>query len=45
MSTDNFLYEGYWKDDLYSGKGKLVMASGVYIEGEFIAGQVEGKGV
>jgi len=45
MSTNNFLYEGYWKEGLYEGKGKLVYSSGIYIEGSFTAGKLCGKGM
>jgi hypothetical protein len=35
MAAENFLFEGYWKQGLYEGKGKLVYCSGIYIEGIF----------
>ena len=39
-SADNFLYEGFWKDDKYHGKGKLVYATGIYVDGDFFDGQI-----
>ena len=40
MSNDNYLYEGYWKDGKYHGKGKLVFSNGVFKEGNFLAGKM-----
>lgn len=45
MAIDQYLYEGYWKDDLYHGKGKLVYNTGIYVEGHFVEGKIHGKGI
>jgi hypothetical protein len=41
---DGSKYEGYWKDGLYNGKGKLTSSNEVY-DGEFMQGKRHGHGV
>ena len=38
-------YEGYWKDDMANGGGRLIQAGGDVYEGEWINDKAEGKGV
>ena len=38
-------YEGYWKDDQMSGRGKYTFASGAYYDGEFEMSKFNGQGI
>jgi hypothetical protein len=42
--ADGNIYEGEWKDDKRSGRGKLTYASGEVYEGEFKDGDFNGQG-
>ena len=42
---DNSMYLGQWKNDKTNGKGKLILSTGEYYEGDFINDKAEGYGV
>ena len=37
-------YIGYWKNNKYHGKGRLISINGDYYEGDFVNGNIEGTG-
>ena len=37
-------YEGYWKDDLFQGKGRIVYKDNEVYEGDFFEGKKQGFG-
>ncbi len=39
-----FRYEGQWRNGRKHGHGKLIMRDGSFYEGDFINGEIEGKG-
>jgi len=44
VSVTGRRYEGYWKDDVYNGKGKLIQTNGTIHEGVFLNGRIQGMG-
>jgi len=42
MWKDGSLYEGFWKDNLAFGYGRLIHADGDYYEGEWLNNQQHG---
>jgi len=44
-NADGSIYEGEWKNGLYSGIGRLVFAEDHMYEGEFKEGKFEGEGI
>lgn len=44
MKSKDFVFKGFFKDDLKDGKGELEFESGEKFEGEFQAGQKHGPG-
>jgi len=44
MSTDDYVYEGYMKNDAFNGNGKLTRTDGAIYEGYFIDGEFSGQG-
>ena len=43
-SDGTWLYEGYFKECQFHGKGRLIYESKVYFEGEFYKGLMSGLG-
>ena len=39
------LYEGYWQDNKFHGKGRLIDIDGGIYEGDWVGGKKEGQGV
>eukprot|EP00347_Sterkiella_histriomuscorum_P017340 403349759 len=42
--VDGTYYEGYWKNDLQNGRGRVFRSDGDVYEGQFIDGNANGKG-
>jgi len=43
-TTFGEMYEGYWKNDQFQGKGRLIKFNGDNYEGQFEAGKEGGSG-
>jgi hypothetical protein len=43
--SDGSCYEGYWKNDMAYGRGRLIHADGDVYEGEWLNDKAHGKGV
>ena len=44
IDSDGNKYIGYWKNNVFDGKGRLISINGDYYEGEFLDGNIEGEG-
>ena len=44
VTTDGGVFEGFFKNDLYHGFGRLIFNNGDLYLGEFSLGEISGKG-
>lgn len=45
VKADGQIEEGWWKDGILSGKGRVIMPTLDYFDGYFVEGKLHGEGI